>query len=257
MPPWGGMQPPWGMPGGRGPPGPYGMPPPGGRDSGRTRGRGEERYRPGDGTVAQPWSGRGRSEERGGKRRRSRTRSRGRGRHREASPDPPPRGRRAAAREASVEEPPPRRKVKAKVPPPAAASDDDDDAAPAPKARVKLFKMGEFCCNIVANFVKGKEVPENLVSKLHIDQRTKVAHCRSHMDRAGGLTTIWHFSAADRSDCPAYDALCDYFLEKQRVGLVQTPSYYVYIVPPTEEYLSALGLPSSNFVVGVQIPIKK
>lgn len=125
------------------------------------------------------------------------------------------------------------------------------------KSKVKLYKMGEFCCNIVANFVKGKESPESLTNKLQIDQRTKIDHCRAHMDRAGPLATVWHFSAADRRDCAAYDALCDYFVEKQRVGLVQTPSYYIYIVPPTEKYLKELNLPASNFVVGLQIPIKK
>lgn len=117
--------------------------------------------------------------------------------------------------------------------------------------------MGEFCCNIVANYVKGKETPEPLVTKLHIDQRTKVDHCRAHLERAGALATVWHFSAADRRDCSAYDALCDYFVEKQRVGLVHTQSYYIYIVPPTEQYLKELSLPTSNFVVGLQIPMKK
>lgn len=125
------------------------------------------------------------------------------------------------------------------------------------KAKVKLYKMGEFCCNIVANFVKGKENPEELVAKLHIDQRTKIDHCRQHMERAESFVTMWHFSAADRKECAAYDALCDYFVEKERVGLVQTPSYYLYIVPPTELYLKELKLPNSNFVVGLQIPIKK
>lgn len=126
-----------------------------------------------------------------------------------------------------------------------------------PKPKVKLYKMGEFCCNIVANFVKGKEDPDQISQKLHIDQRTKIDHCKSHMDRAGALATLWHFSAADRKDCAAYDALCDYFVDKDRVGLVQTPSCYFYVVPPTEKFLSELGLANSNFVVGIQIPIKK
>lgn len=129
--------------------------------------------------------------------------------------------------------------------------------AEAPKVRVKLYKMGEFCCNIVANYVKGNESPQPLDQKLQIDQRTKIDHCKSHLEKADTLATIWHFSAADRRDCAAYDALCDYFVDKQRVGLVQAPSYYVYIVPPTEQYLSVLNLPPSNFVVGLQIPIKK
>lgn len=126
-----------------------------------------------------------------------------------------------------------------------------------PKTKVKLYKMGEFCCNIVSNFVKGNPSPEQMQKKLQIDQRTKIDHCRSHMERAGDLATIWHFSAADRKDCAAYDALCDYFVEKLRVGLVQTPTHYVYIIPPTDMYLKELNLPPTNFVVGLQIPIKK
>lgn len=105
--------------------------------------------------------------------------------------------------------------------------------------------------------MRGNESPDALQTKLHIDQRTKIDHCRSHLERAGALATVWHLSAADRRDCPPYDALCDYFVDKERVGFVQTPSYYVYIVPPTEKYLKELKLPTSNFVVGLQIPIKK
>jgi len=176
------------------------------------------------------------------RRRHTRSRSHGRQSDREASPEP--RARRRAEAPAS----PPRQ---------ARSPSAEDPAARAPKARVKLFKMGEFCCNIVANYVKGKENPEAVVTKLHIDQRTKVDHCRAHLERAGALATVWHFSAADRRDCSAYDALCDYFVEKQRVGLVHTPSYYIYIVPPTEQYLKELSLPTSNFVVGLQIPMKK
>jgi hypothetical protein len=77
------------------------------------------------------------------------------------------------------------------------------------------------------------------------------------MERAGEMATIWHFSAADRKDCAAYDALCDYFVEKGRVGLVQTETHYLYVIPPTEQYLKELSLPASNFVVGLQIPIKR
>jgi RNA recognition motif-containing protein len=154
--------------------------------------------------------------------------------------------------------PEPRRGRKAREASPAQRAKSSSPEAPeVPKVKVKLYKMGEFCCNIVANFVKGNQAPESLTKKLQIDQRTKVDHCRSHMERAGDLATVWHFSAADRKDCGAYDALCDYFVEKLRVGLVQTPTHYLYIVPPTDTYLKELGLPSSNFVVGIQIPIRK
>lgn len=178
---------------------------------------------------------------------RGRRRSRSRGRREEPQQRSRSRRRRRRADAEAEEEP-----DADEEPKPA-----EEPQAPSDKARVKLFKMGEFVCNCVATFVQGNEDSDPLVPHLQIDQRTKVDHCRSHMEKAGALVTTWHFSAADRRDCAAYDALCDYFVEKQRVGLVQTPSYYIYIVPPTKEFLGSMKLPESNFVVGLQIPVKK
>jgi len=126
-----------------------------------------------------------------------------------------------------------------------------------PSTKVKLFKMGEFCCTVVASYVRGHNAELQLKTDLQIDNRTKLEHCRSHMERQSELTTAFHFSAAGRSDCAAYDALCDYFVEKQRVGLVETPAYYVYIVPPNDKFLKELKMPSSNFIMGLQIPRTK
>jgi len=213
--------------------GPWGMPPPG-YDPRAMQGMGYNR------DVARPMRG-GRSPPRGrgGDKRRDRSRTP----TKKQATSPERRPRKGKARDAS-----PQAREKSSSPEP---------AEEVPKAKLKLYKMGEFCCNIVANFVKGNEAPLSMSKKLQIDQRTKIDHCRSHMERAGELATVWHFSAADRKDCGAYDALCDYFVEKVRVGLVQTPTHYVYIVPPTDTYLKELQLPQSNFVVGIQIPIKK
>jgi hypothetical protein len=120
--------------------------------------------------------------------------------------------------------------------------------------KLALFKMGEFCCNVVATCVKGTEkLPE---SRLEIDQRAKLSHCRALLDRVGDFISIWHMAAAKRKDCKAYDLLCEYFIQKDRIGLVDCPSYNVYIVPPTEKYLQELGLPTSSYVVGIQVPKK-
>merc|ERR1719262_1865442 len=113
--------------------------------------------------------------------------------------------------------------------------------------------MGEFVCNIVAQFVSGTHTSQ-MVPALQIDQRTKIAHCKAHMQKMSNSVGIWRFSAAERKDCAAYDALCDYFVEKQRAGLVQTEAHYVYLVPPIAKYLKELSLPSSNFAVAIQIP---
>eukprot|EP00405_Crypthecodinium_cohnii_P038849 CAMPEP_0206540242 /NCGR_PEP_ID=MMETSP0325_2-20121206/8873_1 /ASSEMBLY_ACC=CAM_ASM_000347 /TAXON_ID=2866 /ORGANISM="Crypthecodinium cohnii, Strain Seligo" /LENGTH=683 /DNA_ID=CAMNT_0054037897 /DNA_START=32 /DNA_END=2079 /DNA_ORIENTATION=- len=215
------------------------------------------------------------------RRHRSRTRSRGRGgaasdREEEspAAAAPQPREKRRRIKKVAADrspEPqaaqPPKKKQKLKKAAPqkhekklektGSQSEDQvkiEEKTTPPTAKVQLFKMGEFCCNVAAAYVKGKLLSDPIQGKLEIDQRTKVDHCKTHLDRAGKLATFWHFSAADRKDCAAYDALCDYFVEKERVGLVQTAKYYVYIVPPTEKYFTALGIPPSNFVVGLQIP---
>lgn len=262
--PWGGQ---WGQWGGRGR---------GGQQAQQgARGRGDQQWRDPRGAHA-PWAvppppgvrsrlSPGRARE-GRERRRHRSRTRSRGRHSERGASPPQQEKRKRRHKAAADESPaaaPRKKKARQAPAAAAAPSESEEQVAKPeqkvpaKAKVKLFKMGEFCCNIVANHVKGKENAEPLLSTLQIDQRTKIDHCKTHLDRAGKLATIWHFSAADRKDCAAYDALCDYFVEKQRVGLVTTPKYYVYIVPPTEGYFKTLGLPASNFVVGLQIPLKK
>merc|ERR1711920_485152 len=52
----------------------------------------------------------------------------------------------------------------------------------------------------------------------------------------------------------AYDALNSYFVSKQRVGLVEVPGYTLYVVPPNEKFLKALGLPESKTMLGIQVP---
>eukprot|EP00932_Pfiesteria_piscicida_P016034 SRR837773.2978.p1 GENE.SRR837773.2978~~SRR837773.2978.p1 ORF type:complete len:676 (+),score=184.39 SRR837773.2978:294-2030(+) len=234
------------------------------------RGRGDQQWREGRGGQA-PWAvppppgvrsrlsparlheGRDRRE------RRHRSRTRSRGRYSDRGATPPPQERRKRKHKVADDRSPAPRKKKARQP--AVSESEEPVAKPEPKApakaKVKLFKMGEFCCNIIANHVKGKENSEPLLQQLAIDQRTKIDHCKTHLERAGKLATVWHFSAAERKDCAAYDALCEYFVEKERVGLVTTPKYYVYIVPPTDAYFKTLGLPASNFVIGLQIPLKK
>eukprot|EP00928_Gymnodinium_smaydae_P058788 TRINITY_DN4199_c0_g1_i2.p1 TRINITY_DN4199_c0_g1~~TRINITY_DN4199_c0_g1_i2.p1 ORF type:complete len:270 (-),score=60.96 TRINITY_DN4199_c0_g1_i2:88-897(-) len=124
------------------------------------------------------------------------------------------------------------------------------------KVKLQLSKMGEFCCNAMATLVKqgGKE-SRLLPDKLEINQRTKVENCRQHLELVGlASSALWHVAAEKRRDCAAYDALCDYFVKKERVGLVQGDSYNLYIIPPTKKYLKELGLPTSNYLVGLHVP---
>mmetsp|Transcript_20192 Transcript_20192/g.36594 ORF Transcript_20192/g.36594 Transcript_20192/m.36594 type:complete len:321 (-) Transcript_20192:41-1003(-) len=127
---------------------------------------------------------------------------------------------------------------------------------PVANCTLKLYKMGEFCCNVVASYVRGSDTPLKFDDELQINSRTKAEHVKTHLDKAGDLATVWYFSAAHRRDCAAYDALCEYFVQKQRVGLVQTASQYVYIIPPDDKYLSLFNLPVSNYVVAFQVPAR-
>merc|ERR1712194_242749 len=98
---------------------------------------------------------------------------------------------------------------------------------------LELFKMGEFCCKAVATFASGNFNMEKMANNcLQINQRVKMEHCRQHVVRAGVGTTIWNLSPAEKGKPRAYEALGNYFKEKQRIGLVEAQTYYLYIVPP-------------------------
>lgn len=120
--------------------------------------------------------------------------------------------------------------------------------------RVKLFKLGQHCCDAVASYVAGNEQSEQLEPSLQIDQRATLDRCRDHMQWAGELTTVWSLGVATPRGRSAYKSLCEYFVAKQRVGLVETPSCSIYIVPPNEMYFKELGLPASRQIIGLQIP---
>jgi len=129
-------------------------------------------------------------------------------------------------------------------------------AALAAPTKVQLFKLGQLCCDAVAEIAGGNRQPEQLVSSLQIDQRATLDRCREHVEWAGDLTTIWELSVPARGGRRAYEALCEYFVAKQRVGLVETPTYAIYIVPPNEKYFKEIGLDGagSKHIVGLQIP---
>ncbi|KAF4729952.1 hypothetical protein FOZ62_010828 [Perkinsus olseni] len=117
-----------------------------------------------------------------------------------------------------------------------------------------ILKMGELACQVKWRFVRGSEANSlSHLSKLNIDQRTKIDHCRSHVERQPKETTIWYISAATKEDCEGYDKLCDYFIGKDRVGFIHTGDYYYYLCPPSKACAEALSLEPSCYMILVQI----
>merc|ERR1712232_600083 len=120
--------------------------------------------------------------------------------------------------------------------------------------RTQFYKLGEFCCDVVVNFVKGNQQAGRIGSKLHIDQRAKLDRCRTYAVGAGTKLAVFRFGLVNEHGKSAYEALCDYFVEKQRVGLVETSNYDIYIVPPEKTWMQALGMSDCVDIVGLQVP---
>mmetsp|Transcript_137339 Transcript_137339/g.342478 ORF Transcript_137339/g.342478 Transcript_137339/m.342478 type:complete len:631 (+) Transcript_137339:86-1978(+) len=136
---------------------------------------------------------------------------------------------------------------------------DSGSADLVPPVRMRLYKLGELCCEVVANFTGGNPDPEPLPETLQIDQRAKLDHCREHLQFAGELVTIWNLSAVVKKQAKAFNALSDYFVVKQRVGLVETPAYSIYVVPPDTGFLETLGLAALGWakagcLLALQVP---
>lgn len=131
-----------------------------------------------------------------------------------------------------------------------------NSVAPLAPVRMKLFKLGDLCCDVWARFVSGNEKGGALGDTMHIDQRVKVERCSEHFQWAGKLATVWRLAPVDETGRAGYYALSDYFLEKGRVGLVETKWYAVYILPAAlgKEYLAGLGITGSRRLVGLQVP---
>jgi len=124
-----------------------------------------------------------------------------------------------------------------------------------PPARVKLFKLGQLCCDAIVRYVEGNASPKPMGKSLQIDQRSTLERCREHLEWGGKLTTIWRFALTSKRAQGAYDALASYFVQKQRVGLVEIPGYTIYVVPPDEKFMKALGFTASKEMLGIQVPV--
>lgn len=125
--------------------------------------------------------------------------------------------------------------------------------------KVRLSKLGEFCCDVFACFAGGNPTPQMLQPKLSIDQRAKLDRCKEHLDFAGDLVTVWRLTTTTKRHIDGMSALCDYFVSKQRVGMVTVADYSVYMVPPDSTFLTALGLAAKGYdqpgcLLALQVP---
>lgn len=144
--------------------------------------------------------------------------------------------------------------------------------------RLELSKMGEKMCGVLARkfFVQkstnddGKEF--FLPREVDICNRTKVEYCKAHLEKLGvampmtlggnvenelGTVVAWQFAAGSERDCSGYDALCDYFVSKERVGFFSSKdgSVVTYFVPPVKEFLEPLGLATdTRYLTALQMP---
>mmetsp|Transcript_3714 Transcript_3714/g.8713 ORF Transcript_3714/g.8713 Transcript_3714/m.8713 type:complete len:365 (-) Transcript_3714:41-1135(-) len=125
------------------------------------------------------------------------------------------------------------------------------------QAKVDVFKMGDFICRCICTLVRGSRGYPQLSRRFEIDQRTKIENCLTHLRKSTGEVTVWYIAAKTRDDCDGYDSLCDYFVRKDRVGLVQTDTYYMYLVPPVSKFMNPLKLGETTYAIGLQIPRRK
>ena len=145
--------------------------------------------------------------------------------------------------------------------------------------RIELSKMGDRMCGVLARqfFVRKDEsqmLEFTLPREIDICNRTKVEYCKVHLEKLGcdgpirinettkvsdlGTVVVWQFAAASENDCKGYDALCDYFVEKDRIGFHSSGPLVTYFIPPVEKFLNPVGLPSdTRYLTAIQLPAVK
>jgi len=139
-----------------------------------------------------------------------------------------------------------------------AADPPEEGAEDAGGSTLQLYKLGARCCTVMIHRVGGSE--SSLQSRrLDIDQRVRLEHCRKHLQWAGDLATVWHFAATDPREKVAWEALCNYFVSRKRIGLAELDATTVYVVPPDDGFLSELGLPAApgslaGSLLALQVP---
>ncbi|KAF8820067.1 hypothetical protein IE077_000576, partial [Cardiosporidium cionae] len=110
----------------------------------------------------------------------------------------------------------------------------------------KVSKQGQLMCNMSAKYIKGCSDMKPSES-LNLGQRTHIDRLCSQLRKTQRFS-LWQLGADTREDSRHYDELCDYFINKDRVGLLEFDCYDVYLVPPNSKYIQPLNLPDANFM---------
>jgi len=130
--------------------------------------------------------------------------------------------------------------------------------------KVSLYKIGEFFCNAHAEFLEGNEAlrlslaeaAEDAI-RLDIDQRTKASIFDTHKDRNAEGFALWKLLPDTEKDEGRYHELFSYFTQRERVGLLQTKTALVYMVPPDTHFLEKINLPNRGHAYMVMVEFGK
>lgn len=130
--------------------------------------------------------------------------------------------------------------------------------------KVGLYKIGEFFCDAHAEFLEGNEAlrvsftegVEDTI-RLDIDQRTKASIFDTHKDRNAEGFALWKLLPDTEKDEGRYHELFSYFTQRERVGLLQTKTALVYIVPPDKHFLEKINLPDRGHAYMVMVEFGK
>ncbi|OEH78813.1 RNA recognition motif (or rnp domain)-containing protein [Cyclospora cayetanensis] len=124
----------------------------------------------------------------------------------------------------------------------------------------RVSKQGQHLCSMSAKFVMGDPSLQP-PTRLDVNQRANLERLQSNLLRGpsrshdsgsspaavgkgtggGARFSAWQMGADSAADSRHYDALCDYFIEKQRLGLLEDSRTAIYMVPPNPKYIRPLG----------------
>jgi RNA recognition motif-containing protein len=143
--------------------------------------------------------------------------------------------------------------------------------------RLEISKMGDRMCAVIAKRMGTNNSSSSsyfLPKEIDITSRTRIDYCQTHLEKLGctgvvqqmavGIHTppdcpvvMWQFAAASERDCSGYDALCDYFVNKERIGFYPSSdgSVVTYFIPPVPSFLEPLGLSTeTRYLIAIQMP---
>lgn len=57
---------------------------------------------------------------------------------------------------------------------------------------------------------------------------------------------MWQLKAVESKEMPQFKSFCDYFIERNRVGLAEGNRQIVYFIPPLASFVERIDLPDST-----------